>query len=165
MILLLDDFADASLVARLWSVFSDRVMGGRSDARAERTVVAGRMALRLSGRVSLERNGGFIQIARSFDGGRIDAAPFRGLQLAVCGKAGSYAVHLRTADTQAPWQYYAAELAVTSSWQDVLVPWHAFKAASLRAPLDPSTVQRIGIVAGKVAFDADIAISRLELVP
>lgn len=165
MILLLDDFSDAKRVTRDWRLFTDRVMGGMSDARADHGVVAGRMALRLSGRVSLEKSGGFIQVARTFEGGRVDATPYRGIQLAVCGVPGSYAVHLRTADTRSPWQYYRADLRVTPAWQDVFLPWRAFEPASLRSPLDPSTLQRIGLVAGKVAFDAAVAISRLELVP
>ncbi len=165
MVYLLDDFTDADIVARRWRVFSDRVMGGVSDARADLEVVAGRSALRLSGRVSLERNGGFIQVARGLEGEQFDATKFGGLQLIVCGVPGSYFVHLRTADTRAPWQYYGAVLAVTPTWQNVALPWRAFSPESLREPLDPSTLQRIGIVAGKTAFDAAVAISRLELVP
>ena len=165
MIHVLDDFTDADVVARRWRVFSDRVMGGVSSARADYKVFAGRAALCLSGRVSLERNGGFIQVARSLEGERVDAGRFRGLQLAVCGTPGTYFVHLRTADTRAPWQYYAAALPVTPTWQSVSLPWRAFTPASLRALLDPSTLQRIGIVAGTTAFDAAVAISRLELVP
>jgi len=65
----------------------------------------------------------------------------------------------------APWQYYVAALPVTPTWQSVSLPWRAFTPASLRTPLDPSTLQRIGVVAGTTAFDAAVAISRLELVP
>jgi hypothetical protein len=115
--------------------------------------------------VSLERNGGFIQVARLLEGGTIDATRFGGLQLSVCGAAGSYFVHLRTADTRAPWHYYAAPLPVTNVWRDVYLPWSAFTSGSLREPLDVGTLERIGIVAAKAAFDADISISRLELVP
>ncbi len=165
MTYLLDDFTDADVVARRWRVFSDRVMGGVSDARADVATVAGNSALRLSGRVSLERNGGFIQVARDVDGAQLGAARFSGLQLTVCGVPGSYFVHLRSADTRSPWQYYAAPLPVTATWQTVSLPWRVFNPASLRAPLDPSTLARIGIVAGQAAFDADIAIARLELVP
>ncbi len=95
MVYLLDDFTDANVVARRWRVFSDRVMGGVSNARADLQVVAGRSALRLSGRVTLERNGGFIQVARSLEGERFDAAKFDGIQLAVCGTPGSYFVAAR----------------------------------------------------------------------
>ena len=117
------------------------------------------------GVLSLERNGGFIQVARALGGGQLNAARFSGLQLTVCGVPGSYFVHLRSADTRSPCQYYAAPRPVTATWQTVSLPWRAFIPASPKAPLDLSTLQRIGIVAGQAAFDADIAIGRLELVP
>ena len=164
MILLLDDFRDSTRVAREWSAFTDRVMGGVSVAKASLLEVQGEQALRLTGRVSLERNGGFIQVARPFADGSVNAAAFSGLQLRVCGTPGSYFVHLRTADTRAPWQYYGAPLEVRPTWHDVYLPWSAFRPVSLTEPLDATRLQRIGIVAGKVAFDADVAVSRLELV-
>lgn len=48
---------------------------------------------------------------------------------------------------------------------DVYLPWSAFKPKSLRTPLDPSTLERIGVAAAGAAFDAIVAISRLELLP
>jgi hypothetical protein len=165
MILLIDDFRDSTDVAREWSAFSDQVMGGVSQARVELVERGHRRALRLWGRVSLERNGGFIQMARQLPGGRLDASAFSGVQLAVCGVAGSYFVHLRTSACGAPWQHYAAPLAVKTDWADVFLPWSVFTPVSLSAPLNPRTLQRIGIVAGKAAFDADLAVSRVELVP
>lgn len=165
MIHLLDDFRDTAAVARDWSAFSDRVMGGVSVAHVELVERGGRRALRLWGRVSLERNGGFIQMARQFPNGEYDASAFSGVQLSVCGAPGAYFVHLRTADTRAPWQYYVSPLAVTADWRDVYLPFGAFTPVSLAAPLDIRTIQRIGIVAGKQAFDADLAVARVELVP
>ncbi|MFN5201278.1 MAG: CIA30 family protein [Gemmatimonas sp.] len=165
MIHLLDDFRDTAAVARNWSAFSDRVMGGVSVAHVELVDRDGRRALRLWGHVSLERNGGFIQMARQFPNGTYDASAFSGVQLSVCGAPGPYFVHLRTADTRAPWQYYAAQLAVTTAWHEVYLPFAAFTPVSLAAPLDVRTIQRIGIVAGTQAFDADLAVARVELVP
>lgn len=165
MPLVLDDFTDAASAARDWSVFSDRVMGGISNARAGLEVVGGRRALRLAGEVSLERNGGFIQVARRVDGARLGAVAYTGLRLTVCGAPGSYYVHLRTGDTRAPWQYYGAPLPVTPDWRTVELPWRAFTPEALRAPLDVRTLQRIGLVAAKTAFVADLAVSRLELAP
>ncbi len=130
-------------VVRRWRVFVDRVMRV----------------------VSLERKGGFIQVAREVDGARLGAARFSGLQLTVCGVPGSYFVRLRSADRRSPWQHYAAPLPVTATWQTLSLPWRIFMPASLEAPLDASTLARIGIVAGQAAFDADIAIGRLVLVP
>jgi hypothetical protein len=163
MIVVLDDFRSAAAVAQRWSAFSDRVMGGMSIAHAGLAEVQGQPSLRLTGRVSLENNGGFVQVARQLDD--LDASAFSGVQLRVCGAPGSYFVHLRTGDTRAPWQYYGAPLPVTATWADVYLPWSSFKPVSLAAPLDVRRLMRIGLVAAKTAFDADLAISRLELVP
>jgi hypothetical protein len=149
----LDDFdAGPAALARRWSVFSDRVMGGVSVAQGAMATVQGRHALHLTGSVSLEHNGGFIQAACSLGdppGSGVDARGFRGLALSVCGTPGSYFVHLRTADTRAPWQYYGAPLPVSP--------------VSLATPLDVRRLVRIGLVAAKTAFRADVALSALWL--
>jgi len=54
---------------------------------------------------------------------------------------------------------------VTTAWHEVYLPFAAFTPVSLAAPLDVRTIQRIGIVAGTQAFDADLAVARVELVP
>jgi hypothetical protein len=164
---LLDDFASSPATAEAWVVFTDRVMGGVSTAGARLEPVAGRRALRLQGRVSLERNGGFVQVARPLGRGAtpLDARRFGGLALDVCGAPGPYFVHLRTSDTRAPWQHYRAPLAVTSAWRTVVVPWRAFEPSGLAAPLDPSRLTRLGLVGGRAAFDADLAVARVALVP
>lgn len=165
MIHVLDDFSDTSQVFRQWSVFSDRVMGGLSTGKAEVVDIDGYPALRLRGRVSLERNGGFIQVARAFGEDGLDASRFSGLQLRVCGAPGAYFVHLRTADTGAPWQHYAAPLPVTPRSTDVFLPWRAFRGVSVTAPLDVRHIGRLGLVAARQAFDADLVVSRVEFVP
>jgi hypothetical protein len=53
---------------------------------------------------------------------------------------------------------------VSPGWADVEVPWDAFVPTSLRAPLDTSRLLRLGIVAGRTAFDADIAVARVAFV-
>ncbi len=161
--LVLDDFSQAEHDAASWSVFTDRVMGGVSDARARLAIVDGRRALQLQGRVSLERNGGFVQMARPLgdSGAPLDATGSHGLQLDVCGSPGPYFVHLRTVHTRAPWQYYRAPLPVIAAWRTVAVPWSAFTPGGLSQPLDVRGLLRLGVVAGTAAFDADIALARL----
>ena len=46
-----------------WRGFSDRVMGGVSDATFGRATVAGKSCVRLTGRVTRDSGGGFIQMA------------------------------------------------------------------------------------------------------
>jgi hypothetical protein len=163
----LDDFdAGPAALARRWSVFSDRVMGGVSIVNGTMATVHGRHALHLTGRVSLEQNGGFIQAACSLGeppGSGVNARGFRGVALSVCGTPGSYFVHLRTADTRAPWQYYGAPLPVSAEWTRVVLDWGAFTPVSLATPLDVSRIVRIGVVAAKTAFRADVALSELWL--
>ncbi len=163
----LDDFdAGPESMARRWSVFSDRVMGGLSNVSGVMDTAYGRYALHLSGDVSLKQNGGFLQAACSLGnppGSGVNARGFRGIALSVCGAPGSYFVHLRTADTKAPWQYYGAPLPVSRDWTHVVLNWGAFTPVSLSTPLDVSRIVRIGIVAAKTAFHADVAISELWL--
>jgi len=172
--LVLDDFSidrvqptsDSSLGA--WRAFSDRVMGGVSEGTAAFEQVQDRRALRLRGTVSLAQNGGFLQVARVLDSdgpSGFDARAYDGLLLDVCGVPGPYFVHLRTSDTRAPWQYYAAPLTVSTSWHEVQLLWSAFTPSALRAPLAIDRLQRIGIVAAQAAFHADIAVSRIAFTP
>jgi hypothetical protein len=72
-----------------WELFTDTVMGGVSRATMHRETVADRTAIRLRGDVSLENNGGFVQISLDFrpDGGSIDASSWSGIELDVLGNA------------------------------------------------------------------------------
>jgi hypothetical protein len=163
--LVIDDFSETGNDAASWSVFTDRVMGGVSTAGATLELIAGRRALHLRGSVSLERNGGFVQIARPLGRGSVplDACAYTGLALDVCGTPGTYFVHLRTVQTRAPWQHYRAELPVRPVWTTVTVPWSAFAPQGLGTPLDVSALTRLGIVGGQTAFEADVAVGRVGL--
>jgi hypothetical protein len=169
MPLLLDDFTEPSdVIAARWSVFSDRVMGGVSTANATLAWVDGHYALRLTGNVSLENNGGFVQVARALNNGAgrpFDASGYDGIGLRLWGAGGPYFLHLRTEDCRAPWQYYSAPLPVDGAWEELVVPWHECEPVSLREPLDPSRLIRLGIVAAKRAFSANVAVARVTCIP
>jgi len=141
-------------------------MGGVSVAHARLAIVHGRRALQLRGRVSLDRNGGFVQMARPLGeaAAPLDATGTHGLQLEVCGASGPYFVHLRTVHTRAPWQYYRAPLPVAAAWCRVDVPWTAFTPGGLAQPLDVRGLLRLGVVGGTAAFDAEISLARLVIV-
>ena len=64
--LVVDGFSRDDLISRLgtpWRGFSDQVMGGISKETIALAEIDGRRALRLTGDVRLENNGGFIQTA------------------------------------------------------------------------------------------------------
>jgi hypothetical protein len=165
---LVDDFVRDDGVSSLgtsWQRFTDQVMGGRSRAASVIEVLDGRRCLRLTGEVSLANNGGFIQVALPLaERGRVlEAQGWTGLRLLVRGAGDGYYLHLRTADCRLPWQYYDVELPCGPQWSEVEIAFADFQPRSLGAALDLSGLQRLGVVAGKKAFTADIAVARIEL--
>jgi hypothetical protein len=166
--LLIDDFSEPNGISDIgsrWRLFTDRVMGGVSSATSRYEVLKGKKCLRMQGEVSLENNGGFVQISLPLrpDERPFDARGYRGVRLWVRGNGLPYYVHLRTAQNRLPWQYYSAPLATENEWRSVDVPFSAFDGQNTRADLDISSLKRIALVGAKKAFQADIAVSRIEL--
>jgi hypothetical protein len=164
---IIDDFGDENHLApngEAWRVFTDQVMGGMSKADAYHVEEEGRRFLRLIGLVSLANNGGFIQAALPLGTNEAprDASPFAGIRLEVMTDGEGYAVHLRTRDCGRPWEHYGAEIPGGEGWRTVEIPFSAFKSYALDQPLDPGGLTRLGIVAGKREFVADIRVGRLE---
>lgn len=143
-----------------WELVADSVMGGVSNGTMRREVVQDREAIHMQGDVSLENNGGFLQIALDLapDGAPIDASRWAGIVLDLIGNDESYNLHLRTADVARPWQSYRQSFIARPEWQTLRLPFAHFEAHRIDAPLDLSTLRRIGIVAIGRAFHADIAI-------
>lgn len=165
--LLIDDFSTsaADYNGAAWRFFADTVMGGRSQGGASRVSVDNQRAMRLTGKVSLENNGGFIQTALALnkDNKPLDASAYKGVRITVKGNGERYAIHLRTSHTWLPWQYYGASFPTTDTWTTIDLPFSGFEPASLRRQLDTSRLTSIGIVAIKKAFDADVSVARVEL--
>jgi hypothetical protein len=167
IIALIDDFSREDNVSNLetqWRMFTDRVMGGVSDATYAFETVDGRRCIHLKGNVSLANNGGFIQVALPLErqGKLFDAARFNGVRIWARGNGQTYAVHLRSKHTRLPWQYYGAKFEAGEEWQQIDLPFEAFKPENLRRQLDPGSLKRVAIVAIGQEFRADIAVSRIE---
>lgn len=166
--LILDDFARDDLISALgtpWRGFSDRVMGGISQATVTSTVIDGRRCIRLTGDVRLENNGGFIQMALDLagDGGTLDASDYTGVLLVARGNGETYGVHLRTPDCTRPWQSYRAGFVAAPEWRDICLPFERFEPHRLTSPLDLRCLSRIGVVAIGRAFRADLALCGVGL--
>ena len=165
--MLIDDFSAPDLVSKLgttWRGVSDQVMGGISQASVIRQVVDDRMALRLSGDVRLENDGGFIQAALDLAPGRgiFDASGFTGIRVTARGNGERYSLHLRTTDNVRPWQSYRSHFLAGSEWETHELPFSAFAPYRLEAPLDTTRLRRIGLVAIGRAFSADLAVSQVS---
>lgn len=157
---LTQEFPTAANGAR-WEVLSDRVMGGVSSGRLTREIVAGRPAIRLRGDVSLDNNGGFIQMALDLGpaGAAVDARGFSGIDIIVCGNDEDYGLHLRTADLSRPWQSYRQGFRTGPEWRRIRLPFTGFTPHRTEIPLDQSRLRRIGLVAIGRAFHADLALA------
>ena len=130
-----------------WRFFADSVMGGVSTGQLDFATEDGHRHAVMTGRVSTENNGGFIQIRME-----LDAPPPKdavGLRLVVRGNDTRYFVHLRTSGTLLPWQYYQAGFDVTREWAEVRLPFASFAASGrmLRANPNPQSLESVGIVA------------------
>lgn len=100
------ELSDLVADAAAWRVANDTVMGGVSSSRVERRGEA----LRFSGEVRLENNGGFASARRPFDAGAlgIDAA---GFALRARGDGNRYRLRVYTRDAagnENAFAYYAA---------------------------------------------------------
>jgi hypothetical protein len=135
-------------------------MGGVSEGDAELEIVEGVPALRLTGQVSLANNGGFVQASVGLEA--LDLASASAVRLRVRALESGYYVHLRTRDCRLPWQHYAAPIPPGDGWRTVTIDLAEFAAYRLDAGLDPARLTRLGIVAAKRAFAADVAVARIE---
>ncbi len=148
-----------------WRGFSDRVMGGISNAELTQATIAGKDCLRLTGNVTRESNGGFIQMAYFFGNNEasFDASAYRGLEMLVFGNNEAYNVHLRTRDCGWYDESYRFTFVAKNEWQRIRVPWDEFKGNGVNVPLDSSTLQRIAILGWMREFEADVALAELAL--
>ncbi|MEA3640210.1 MAG: CIA30 family protein [Lamprobacter sp.] len=163
---LIDNFHQDQAPSRLgtrWRLATDQVMGGLSEAQMTRALIDGRPALCLTGTVSLENNGGFVQINLDLspEQGLLDASAFAGVRLIVRGDGADYNVHLKTSATRLPWQSYRSAFQTGPIWQEARLPFSSFEPHRLVPRLDPSRLKRLGIVAIGQAMRAEVCIAEI----
>jgi hypothetical protein len=165
---IIDDLSREPPVATIgttWRIFTDRVMGGVSDGSMSREMIAGRLAIRMRGEVSLENNGGFVQISLDLDpdGKAVDASAWRGIELDVFGNNEDYSVHLRTENLTRPWQSYRQGFRAHPEWGTAQLLFEDFVPHRTESALDTHRLKRIGVVAIGRAFSADLSLGGLRL--
>jgi hypothetical protein len=165
---LIDDFSDKNLVSALntqWRGVSDKVMGGTSEAAIAFESIDGHSCLRLTGNVSLENSGGFLQAKLNLAprGKTLDASGFTGIRMLARGNGEQYSVHLRTQANVRPWQSYRAHFTTTADWNKFELPFSGLTPHRLAEELDIKRLRRIGLVAIGREFYADLAVAELSL--
>jgi hypothetical protein len=118
-----------------WRFFTDTVMGGVSTGRVTQMTEGGESFLRMTGTVSTANRGGFIQMRTDLSAPPPEGTT--GVRLVVRGNGQRYFVHLRTAGTVLPWQYYQAGFDVTGDWAEVRLPFSAFRASGALLRSEP----------------------------
>ncbi len=154
-----------SFIGAQWQLFTDRVMGGVSNGTMDREMVAGRPAIRMRGDVSLENNGGFVQISLDFspDGNAVDLSAWSGIELDVFGNGEEYSIHLRTSDLNRPWQSYRQSFRADPQWRTAPFRFQDFAPFRTDVALDTRRLRRLGLVAIGRAFSADLAVGGVRL--
>lgn len=179
----IDDLTESFPVTssgREWRGITDRVMGGVSNGALRReTNLEGRPANILTGRISLDNNGGFVQMVTdlALDPSRnfVDASEFDGMEFDVLyrkvdekdEKAGSFNMHLRTPGTLQQTSYrHTFQIEEENSWETIRVPFSSFVAYGgnddMPPSIDPAELRRIGLVALGKEVDIFLAISGLR---
>ncbi len=148
-----------------WAYIADTVMGGVSSGGITAATVAGRPATRLTGDVSLDNNGGFVQMAFDLlpDGSAFDASDWAGISLDVMGNGEVYDLRLRTSDLTRPWQSYRTEIEATPDWTTITLPFTSFERHRTDAPFDASKLRRVGVLGIGREFRADVAVAGVQL--
>lgn len=165
---LLDDFSgEQSAIGTDWKGFTDQVMGGVSQMSVTRVPDDDGNMLRMRGKVSLENNGGFIQVRlmlKSFLN-PFDASEYEGLRVKVRGSGSGYYIFLRTNTMILPWKYLAAPVPVTEDWQVVDIPWSAFEPGDYGrvGRLKVHRLKSLALVAYGKEFDAAIDLAEIGL--
>ena len=142
---LIDDFT--SQPGARWQFIADTVMGGVSNGEVQFLREGSDTYARMTGTVSTENKGGFIQV-RTAMSPRIPKNA-RGIRLIVRGNNQRYFIHLRTSGTILPWQYYQAAFEVSREWSEVRLPFVDFRPSGIflrKLPM-PENIKSLGIVA------------------
>jgi hypothetical protein len=163
----IDDLSDSpphSLMGADWQLFTDQVMGGVSRGSMVRKAIGGRPAIHMGGNVSLENNGGFIQISLDLAPAEdvLDAGNWNGVEVDVYGKPCEYELRLRTSDLPERWQSYRQAFTVETSWKTVKLPFDQFVPHRTEFPLNIHRLRRLGLVAIGRAFSVDLALGGIR---
>ena len=146
-----------------WEFISDQVMGGVSVGQIEFLVNKDKTYARMTGNVSIENNGGFIQFRRKLTQ-KINEDS-NGIRIKVRGNIEEYFIHIRTSGTILPWQYYQASFPVKDNWQYIKIPFNKFKRSGimLSKTFSPNSVKSIAIVAYGKEHKALVDVNIIEI--
>ena len=158
--MIFEDFSELKSIEN-WEFISDQVMGGVSLGRFEVLKEKSVNFLRMTGNVSLENNGGFIQVRKkvyqSIEGN------IKRIKLTTRGNRSDYFIHLRTKYTILPWQYYQLKFKVSYQWQTKILNINEFTRSGSLLPkvINPRYIKSIALVAFGREHDVELDIAEI----
>tara|TARA_B100001250_G_scaffold20879_1_gene17687 strand:+ start:705 stop:1268 length:564 start_codon:yes stop_codon:yes gene_type:complete len=165
-VIILDKLEDPgkTLQNQKWSFFTDRVMGGLSEGKVELDNIFSLPCYRMTGNVTTENNGGFIQM-RVLTKPNISIKNHEGIFIKVYGNSKKYKLHIKTENTIAPWQHYSFSFFAENDWLEIKAPFSQFKKSNMYQPkkLLNQKINSIGLVAGYDNFKADICLAEIGI--
>ena len=158
--ILKDDFTNKNE----WTYIADNVMGGVSKGGVKFNSFDSDVHVLLSGDVSTENNGGFIQIRRELK--NIDLSKAKSIRVYARGNNEKYYIFLRTTGTILPWQYYSHEFTVNEEYNEFIMPIKDFKKSGtlLAKQVNPKKITSVAIVAYGRDHVAEIYVKELEFI-
>ncbi|MBE0472493.1 MAG: CIA30 family protein [Methyloprofundus sp.] len=146
-----------------WDFVSDQVMGGGSQGQVVQQQVNGAWLTCLQGQVSLENNGGFIQM--QFDLRAVDdLADFDGVYITWRGDAPAVAAHLKTTELRQPWQSYKNTVFPSPEWRTDYWRFEQFVPYRTGIPINLKLVTHFGLLAIGQAGPVNLCIREFGLV-
>jgi hypothetical protein len=149
--------------AKYWQYISDRTMGGASDGQAVLEQNEDIFFARLTGNVSTDNNGGFIQFRSTLSFTNLDkeGKKIKGVRLNVRGNGETYHIFIRTNETQSYSDYYLATFIANNKWEIVDLPFTQFKHRFSNRTLAGKNIRTFGIVAYGREFFSDVSVSKI----
>ena len=145
-----------------WQFISDQVMGGVSLGKFEILKEKSITFLRMTGKVSLENNGGFIQVRKKLE--PAIKKKIKGIKLISRGNETEYYLHLRTKYTMLPWQYYQLKFKVSNKWESTNLNINEFNRSGSLLPkvINSKHIKSIALVAFGRDHDVELDIAEIR---
>lgn len=127
-----------------WRVVTDQVMGGVSNAQ----LIHNTDGVHLEGDVSLENNGGFIQIQIQRPA-ELKPELFQGIYLEWRSEhAQPFDLLIKSSQLWMPWQSYRAKAMATEEWQTLFIPFQNFSPYKTQTQLRLDKISKFSVLAG-----------------
>jgi len=155
-------FSNESASEANWTMVSDQVMGGLSHGQMQMT----EQGVNMQGSVSLENNGGFLQIQWPMSGfvDDINMQSYQGVYIEWCShQTQELALLFKSTQLWMPWQSYRAQATASPEWQTIYLPFEAFTPYRTQTLLKPQRINKFSVLAGGQAMQVNVTVRQFGL--